>query len=168
MIPAPKSKLAPPPKKSELIEALALREQEKRTIALAERTKDLKQFEAEFQEAAIKALKADIAAGAIGKYDTHYRYTQNNNHVDTVRLTFSLDQNIPVLRDLSRKIEALKKQPQRVPELHEIRRQVRDKLNGHTMDPGKRVKAMLADAETLASLDKMLAVLNGPAQLQIT
>ncbi len=79
-------------------------------------------------------------------------------------LTFSLDQNCPALRSLAQQIEVLKSKPQFVPQLSDIRREIRDKMNGAITDPSKRVKAMLADAETLASLDKMLATLNGPTQ----
>lgn len=163
-------KIKPPLRKSELIEALAIRERENIVTQNEAIGKQLVELRAKFQtDAIIAAIRAD------GKVKSDYagrKVETKEEHIGTELAFVVIELELPAtaeMRSTYRRIKELEKKhlhPNYIPSLHELKRKIRESMAGHT-PANERVNALLKDKATLKALDATLEALKQPAQLAI-
>lgn len=164
--------IKPPLKKSELVEALAIRELENVRKEQAEiRQQIAATKKALYDPALTEAIRRD------GKLDERRdgepfaisaSYTDNGREATSLQITLSLTPSAEVRR-LYRKLQALEKSQiheHNMPSLYHVKQGISAKLSDRAT-AGQRVTALLKNPETSKALDETLAALKQPAQLAL-
>lgn len=162
IIPSPDN-FVPPPKKAELIKALAIRELERLTKLKAEQDKQIALARAEYEDSA----EDDVDEHGIqtGNISDGTKYNSNSGRdksvLESVHLTYSCPPSHKT-KQLYAKWYAATSAPDRVnwlPCLADVERRVRAKLlEGGTAS--ERVDKLLKDPKTSKALDAILVKLN--------
>lgn len=163
--------IQPPLKKSELVEALAIREIENIKQEQAEIAKQIEATTAElYNPALVDAIRKD------GKTDKNRNgepfriavsYEDNKREAAALEITLSLPAG-PETRKLYRKLRDLEtRRIHESPSLYHVKQRISAKLSERAT-AGQRVAALLKNPEMSKALDETLAVLKEPAQLQLT
>lgn len=156
------STIKPPARKPEIIEALAIRKHAQLVEQAAKADADFKAAEAALNT----LLQATYSAHLTEKPKIRIRsYLHSSNgyrpHVSISLENSSLDvyaeEFTPEMKKHHRTMERIETSRIRhVPEFKEIRRGIRDAMNGELSRPADRVQALLNDPETVKALDKTL------------
>lgn len=166
--------IQPPLKKSELVEALAIRELENIKQEQAELLPQIAAAKAAFySQANLDALLKDGCAEKNGNvpFDEHYAYSsdggRSTRELNQIYVRVSLAAT-PEMKRQYRKWQALEKKKINIlPSLHQLKQSISDKLSERAT-AGQRVAALLKNPETSRALDETLAALKKPTQLQLT
>lgn len=164
--------IKPPLKKSELVEALAIRELENMRKEQAEiRQQIAATKKALYDPSLVDVIRRD------GKCDERRdgepftictTYTDSKPEAASLQITLSLTPNADVRR-LYRKLRELERSQiheHSMPSLHQVKQRISAKLSDRAT-AGQRVTALLKNPETSRALDETLAALKQPAQLAL-
>lgn len=150
--------IKPPARKSEIIEAMAIRKREQMIAQNEADKKTLAGLRVQFQTIAAEEIAkgGKIAASEYG--DTYdYNANERDGRIDIGTITCRMRvEPSPELREIGRRIYRLKKQIfHSPPSLHEVRQDVRISVNQHT-PPNQRVSLLLKSPESLKAIDAAL------------
>lgn len=162
--------IKPPLKKSELVEALAIREHANILKRNGEIDAEIKSLEATiYTESHLALIRSD------GKARREYggKLFDINSRNDE---PYSIDVNIelspvpPAIVKACRRIKALNKEriPNHLmPSMYDLKRRISARLAGQPSEAGSRVQKLLTNPELSKALDETLAAIKEPKQLQI-
>lgn len=163
--------IQPPLKKSELVEALAIREIENIKKEQAEIAKQIEVTTAElYNPSLVDVIRKE------GKTDKNRNgepfrisvsYEASGREASALEITLSLPATAEVRR-LYRKLRDLEnKRLREIPSMHQVKQGIAAKM-AERATAGQRVAALLKNPETSKALDETLAALKKPTQLQLT
>lgn len=166
------SKMQPPLKKSELVEALAIRELETMRKEQAEIRQQIAATKKSlFDPALVDVIRRD------GKCDQRRDdepfaisacYSDNKREAASLQITLSMTPS-PEFRRLYRKLQELEKSQiheHNMPSLYQVKQRISTKL-AERATAGQRVTALLKNPETSKAIDETLAALKRPVQLAL-
>lgn len=154
----PKSTLIPPPKKSEIIDALTKLEVDKRTKENKEGVIERKRLEDESEKELIKLCLIDPAVFAV-EADTG-SFWSGKSVVEGIYVKFKIEEKqLPA--DLKKKLRDLHKLPEHNSNFYfsDVRKEVQAAING-MVSKEERVTALLADEGSRKSLEAMLEAIS--------
>lgn len=154
----PGASLTPPPKKSELIEALAIRELAYLTELKKTQDEAIAKAMAEFEASAEEDIKATaVPTGDLGHYHPYNKGTKDTSRVESLHRTISTAPSHKT-QQLWTKVYKIKSAPDRIgwlPDLKVVRDRIRQRLlEGGTAS--ERVAKLLKDPKTSKALDGIL------------
>lgn len=153
----------PPPRKAEIIEAMALRKHQALTAEAQKNAIEIRDLKAKLDQKACEIVRA---AGKIEEGYVDYRRCYSGvNEGDITEVSVRVVANqIPAdIQKLNRKLrEAEKKlQPRSVPSLHLVRQQIRAAMANHT-PRHERVSKLLSDPGAARAIDRAIEELERP------
>lgn len=154
---APQTKLQPPPKKSEVIDALTRIEVEKRNKEERDGVERRKVLQKECEEEITMMALADTSAYVT---EIHWGWGYSGGKLEGIQVRLDIqDKQFP--HELKKKIKEMLSLPSRYCEVqfNSVRKEISALVN-QVVPKDERVTAMLADDATRSSLEKMLAIIS--------
>lgn len=162
-------KMAPPLKKTELVEALAIRKRSKMVQESKEQAALLAKKKSEFESAMNALILGSMKEHSRSHYTNTERKFENGKYgkhrVKDITLTVQFQITDPSILALARELERIKDTivfEHNIPTLNQIKQGVRDAMAG-VMGADSRVKSLLEDPASQRALDATLEKLEAAA-----